>query len=143
MGTIVCGMSTNTPWPYASPRRSPRPESHRRPEQSDWAAYPKRMRRRDGTIVEVFGTGALARALGKSSHSIRRWERLGHLPPSPLEQRVAGGPPRRLFLREQIEGIVAIAEQERLAHRKPAALAATDFAARVEVLYARLFDEGA
>ena len=97
------------------------------------------MWRRDGAVVEVFGTGALACALGKSSYSIRRWERLGHLPPSPLVQRVAAGPPRRLFLREQVEGIVAIAEQERVAHRKPARIASTAFTVRVEEFYARLF----
>ena len=141
MGTIVCGMSTNTPWPYAAPRHSPSPLSHGRPEQPDWAAHPKRMRRRDGTVVEVFGTGALAHALGKSSFTIRRWERLGILPETPLEQRVADGPPRRLFLREQIQGIVAIAEQERLAHRNPARIADTAFTARVERLYERLFPD--
>jgi len=77
----------------------------------------------------------------KSSFTIRRWERLGILPETPLVQRVAGGAPRRLFLREQVEGIVAIAEQERVAHRKPARIADTAFTARVEALYARLFDE--
>lgn len=89
----------------------------------------------------MFGIGALACALGKSPFTIRRWERLGHLPPSPLVQAVAGGPPRRLFLTKQIHGIVDIAEQERVAHRKPAKLADTAFTARVEALYARLFDE--
>lgn len=134
-------MSTSTPWPYDSPRRGPSPVSQQRAEQPNWAAHPKRMRRRDGTVVEVFGIGALACALGKSSFTIRRWERLGHLPPSPLVQAVAGGPPRRLFLTKQIQGIVDIAEQERVAHRKPARIANTAFSTRVERLYELLFPD--
>ena len=113
-------MSTSTPWPFDSPRRGPSAVSQRHAEQPDWAANPKRMRRRDGTVIDVFGIGTLAAALGKSSFTIRRWERLGHLPPTPPIQNVSGGPPRWLFLTKQIQGIVAIAEQERVAHRKPA-----------------------
>lgn len=135
-------MSSTTPWPYSGARQSPRPVSRPQTELRDWAARPKRLRRRDGTVIEVYCIGALALALGKSSFTLRRWERLGHLPPTPLLQRVTGGPPRRLFTAAQIQGLVMIAEQEGLAGRKPACIAETHFTLRVTELYRNLFLEG-
>lgn len=110
-------------------------------DRPDWASNPKRMRRHDGTLVEVYAIGSLAAALGKSSYSIRRWERIGVLPETPLVQAVRGGPPRRLFLRDQIEALVVIAEQEGLAGRKPTQISKTEFTARAQALYQQLFPE--
>jgi len=99
------------------------------------------MRFRDarGRRFEVHYIGELAARLGKSSHTIRRWERQGILPPTPCEQPVRRGPARRLYPPAWIEGVVAIAEDEDLIGRKPACLERTCFTARAPELHRRLF----
>lgn len=83
--------------------------------------------------------GALAEALGKSTATLRRWERLGFLPQTPLVVRVRGGAPRRVYTTEMIEGLVAIATEERVLARKPATLDGTAFAEKAAALCAQLF----
>jgi hypothetical protein len=98
-----------------------------------------RMRRANGEVVEVFYVRALADALQRSAFTVRRWEKDGTLPPTPLVHRIRNGPARRLFLREQIEAIVRIAREEGVAPGKPADISATRFTARVEAYYNELF----
>jgi hypothetical protein len=90
-------------------------------------------------LVEVHYVGELAARLGRSSHTIRRWERLGALPSTPYVQGVRGGASRRLYPREWVEGVVAIASDEGLVGRKPACIERTAFTARTRELYHRLF----
>ncbi len=127
-----------TPWPYTGPRRPPRPLSV--------ATWPAAEGRRplpfwdaDGRFFEAFYVGALAARLGKSSHTIRRWERQGVLPPPPHEQPLRRGAARRLYPPHWIDGVVAIAEDEGLVGRKPACMKNTHFTARARELHRRLF----
>ena len=94
---------------------------------------------RAGLPVEAHYIGELAARLGKSSHTIRRWEREGVLPATPFEQRVRRRPARRLYPLHWIEGVVAIAEDEGLVGRKPACMKNTHFTARARELHRRLF----
>lgn len=131
-------MTSDFPWPYDSSRQAPRP---RRPEAAPfWAAHPKKLFRR-GQPVDGYYIGALAAALDKSTFTIRRWEREGIIPPTPLIFPVRGGAPRRIYLRDQIEGIVRIAEQEGILQRKPPDIDATNFTDRVHRLYSQVFPE--
>lgn len=134
-------MSRDTPWPFASPRTQPRPVTEAVNDRPAWARRGRWLRRPNGERVEVHPIGALAEALGKSSFTIRRWERDGVLPPTPLVLEVAGGPPRRLYSTQQIEGIAAVADEEGVAHRKPSDLAATNFTIHARSLYSKLFPE--
>jgi hypothetical protein len=92
-----------------------------------------------GVRHEVCYVGPFASRLGKSAATVRRWERLGILPESPFEQRIRRGPGRRLYTLPWVEGIVAIAESEGLAGRKPACIDATNFTARARELHRELF----
>jgi len=99
------------------------------------------MRFRDarGRRFEAHYIGELAARLGKSSHTIRRWERQGILPTAPFEQPLRRGPARGLYPPAWIEGVVAIAEDEDLIGRKPACLERTGLTARTQELHRRLF----
>jgi hypothetical protein len=76
----------------------------------------------EGEKREFFIIGHLAKALGYSVQSIRAWEDKGLLPRSPFRsprtrKPVAGGRSdkgKRLWTREQVEGIVRIAEQHKV-----------------------------
>ena len=98
-----------------------------------------RFRDPEGRVFQAHYIGELAARLGKSSHTIRRWEREGVLPPTPAEQRVRRGPARRLYPPHWIDGVVAIAEDEDLIGCKPACLERTGFTARAQELHRVLF----
>ncbi len=98
-----------------------------------------RFRDAQGRRFEVHYIGELAARLGKSSHTIRRWERQGILPPTRCEQPVRRRPARRLYPTAWIDGVVAIAEDEDLIGRKPACLENTGFTARAQELHRQLF----
>lgn len=134
-------MSISTPWPFEGPRPHPHPITEAVDPRPAWARYGRWLRRPNGERIEVHPIGAVAEALGKSSFTIRRWEREGTLPETPLVLPVSSGPPRRMFSTEQIQGIVLIAEEEGVAARKAAELALTRFTPRVLQLYAELFPE--
>jgi hypothetical protein len=76
----------------------------------------------NGEKQEFFIIGHLAKALGYSVQSIRAWEDKGLLPRSPFRsprtrKPVAGGRSdkgKRLWTREQVEGIVRIAQQHKV-----------------------------
>jgi len=68
-----------------------------------------------GRVFQAHSVGEFAAGLGRTSHTIRRWERQGVLPPTPSEQRLRRGPARHgtaALPAAWIEGVVAIAEDE-------------------------------
>jgi len=139
--TTVQSMSSTglpTPWPYTGPRRPPRPLSvATRPAAQ--GRRPIRFRNAQGDLFEAHYVGEFAAQLRKSAATIRRWERQGVLPPSPVKQRLRRGPARRLYPLPWIEGVVAIAEDEGLVGCKPACIKNTRFTARAQELHRRLF----
>lgn len=131
-------MSVPTPWPYQTPRTAPRPARHS-DDSRPAGLRPTRRRDRSGRLIEVCFIGDLARALGKSTATIRRWERVGWLPKSPYVQAVRGGPPRRLYPVRWVMGLTALAEEEGIAHRKPASINTTSFERRARELHEQIF----
>jgi hypothetical protein len=113
-------------------------------EAVDWAAKPLKYMV-GGEEREFFSIGHLAKALGYSVQSIRAWENTQLLPKSRYRspnQRRANQPEhltkgKRLWTREQIEGILRIASEEGvILNKKPPT---PRFAARVRVLFNELF----
>lgn len=97
-----------------------------------------------GEIQEFFTISHLGAALGYSKPSIRAWEDKGLLPRSPFRsprtrRPVAGGRStkgKRLWTREQIEGILRLARRHKvILNRKPPTAA---FARDVKVLFGQL-----
>lgn len=88
-------------------------------ESADWAEKPL-VYKVNGVDTEFFTIGHLAKALGYSVQSIRAWENGLLLPKSRYRTpnpRLANQPEvlqkgRRLWTREQIEGILRIASEE-------------------------------
>jgi hypothetical protein len=97
-----------------------------------------------GEVREFYTISHLAAALGYSVQSIRAWEDKGLLPRSPFRsprtrKPVAGGRSdkgKRLWTREQVEGIVRLARRHRvILNKKPPTPA---FARDVKVLFTQL-----
>jgi hypothetical protein len=97
-----------------------------------------------GQVEEFFTISSLAEALGYSVQSIRAWEDKGLLPRSPFrsprtKKPVAGGRSnkgKRLWTREQIEGILRLARRHKVILNKRPPTAA--FARDVKVLFEQL-----
>jgi hypothetical protein len=97
-----------------------------------------------GVETEFYTLGNLAQALGRQPVTIRKWEREGIIPKSTYQSPGRDDDPRgrrRLYTREQIEGIVRIAHEEGVlvSHQKP--LKATNFTVRVVDLFKRLAEQ--
>jgi hypothetical protein len=98
----------------------------------------------NGEVREFYTISHLAAALGYSVQSIRAWEDKGALPRSPFRsprtaKPVAGGRSdkgKRLWTREQIEGIVRLARRHNVILNKRPPTAA--FARDVKVLFDKL-----
>ena len=97
-----------------------------------------------GEVREFYTISHLAAALGYSVQSIRTWEDKGLLPRSPFRsprtrKPVAGGRSdkgKRLWTREQVEGIVRLARRHRvILNKRPPTPA---FARDVKVLFTQL-----
>jgi hypothetical protein len=102
-------------------------------ERPWWASHPKRYTIA-GAAGEFHYVSALARALGRSSATIRQWERQGVIPVAPYFKRTAAGtlrPLRRLYPRAYIEAAVRIAGDEGLVGHRPQAWAACAFSDRL------------
>lgn len=154
---------TDTDWPdfedVIDPEAVPVPGSRPRvkhvskevttpPPTDAWDAHPK-VYRVDGEDVELFGVHALATALGRTTSSIKHWEREGWLPRTnlrlPMNLRSGirskdwvrnmevGG--RRLYTRAFIEGIKALAEETGV-DRLGVYVGETEFPQRAFDLYA-------
>ncbi len=97
-----------------------------------------------GTETEFFTVGQLATALGRQPVTIRKWEREGVIPKSTFQSPGRDGDVRgrrRLYTREQVEGIVHIAHEEGVlvSHQKP--IKDTQFTLRVIDLFKRLAEQ--
>jgi hypothetical protein len=79
----------------------------------------------------------MAAALGRSSSTIRRLERVGVLPAAPfIERGVCLEGDRRRYGREHIEAAVRVADEEKVLTGKVASFAASEFSARIHREYA-------
>jgi hypothetical protein len=129
-----------TPWKELS-SGAPRLDMARRNtdlgKDPAWAANPQRRIIVDGLELELYPIGAVAKALGRSSRTIRRWETRGLIPP-PLYERRSRNPHgrRRLYTRQEIEGLIVIAEWHGVLAGKVHNFASNDFARDAHALYA-------
>lgn len=106
-------------------------------EDEDWDAHPIKGKIHPVTKqpLELFTVGALAKALQRDAVTIRAWIRKGWMPRAVYQTKPVygsrGNAGRRLWTRTQIEGIVAIARDERLLEEHPPRIQQTNFTARV------------
>ncbi|MER5754315.1 MerR family transcriptional regulator [Streptomyces sp. NPDC002088] len=110
---------------------------------ADWDAKPRK-----GVVAgvetEFFTVGDLAKALGRQPVTIRKWEREGVIPKSTYQSPGKDGDPRgrrRLYTREQVEGIVRIAHEEGVLVSHQKHIKDTQFSARVIDLFKRLAEQ--
>lgn len=113
------------------------------PSAADWDHKPRKYVVA-GVETEFFTVGQLAKALGRQPVTIRKWEREGVIPKSTFQSPGRDDDPRgrrRLYTREQIEGMVRIAHEEGVlvSHQKP--IKGTEFTARVIDLFKRLAEQ--
>lgn len=99
---------------YPGSKKQRRPEPERRPEKDiSWDASPI-LKLHNGEMTEFFLPGALAKALGKATVTIRLWERRGHIPRAPYrlpgytDAKGAKHPGKRVYTRRLVE--IAIEE---------------------------------
>lgn len=92
-----------------------------------------------GSEMPMYSIGELARALGRKSGTIRKWEDLGILPKSTyvLNPGTQQGR-RRMYSSEQVIGIVTIASEEGILYFPRKAIRETAFVDRVRQLFNRL-----
>lgn len=103
----------------------------------EWDSKPRIYETEDGA-TEFFTLGQLARALGRQSVTIRKWERDGVIPKAQYQVPGRDGSVhgrRRLYTRKQVEGIVRIAEEEGLFVDSRKSFAETRFTERVLRLF--------
>jgi hypothetical protein len=94
-----------------------------------------------GVETDFYTVGDLAKALGRQPVTIRKWEREGIIPKSVYQSPGRDGDVRgrrRLYTREQVEGMARIAAEEGVlvSHQKP--IKDTQFTPRVIALFERL-----
>lgn len=107
-----------------------------------WAALPGKEFTLRGKQVKFYGISVLAGKLERGSAAMRKWERLGYLPPTPYRSPgVAPNGQRRMYTRAQIEGLVTIAKQEGLLGDYIRNVSATDFPTKAARLFKRLSEE--
>lgn len=110
------------------------------PQEDRWDATPY-IKTVDGEQVEFFFVGALGKALTRSSNTIRRWIEDGTIPQARYRinsDSIRGQ--RRLWTREQVEGMRRIAREEGLFDGKN--VGGTSFTSRVKELFRTLKAEG-
>lgn len=123
-------------------------ESPAQPEEEErWDAHPVRYRT-GGVEREFFPISALATALRRKPGTLRKWEDRGYLPQARYRKSVAKGTDARyqvrLYTRSQIEGLVAIAEEEGvLTPSRGIRVTQTRFPERAHRLFAALEKRGA
>jgi len=106
-------------------------------QESTWDAKPLRYKV-GGVEKEFFTIGQLAEALNRKAVSIRRWEKEGIIP-KPSFNKPSNDPRgrRRLYTREQVEGVVQIAKDEGIWDNTYAAIPKR-FTERVVLLFKEL-----
>lgn len=110
-------------------------------EEVEWDAKPL-VYVINGIETEFFTIGAVAKALGKSSNTVREWERTGIIPKARFRTpSVDPKKTKRLYTRAQVEGIVVIAKEEGVTARKPVRILPS-FTAKIVALFVRLESPG-
>lgn len=126
-------------YPGSSRPLSRRPQpSEPAPELDGWDCKPRRFTVA-GVEKELFTIGDLAAALGRRPNTIRKWERDGTLPRATFRapsNDVRGV--RRLYSREQVEGMVRIAREEGVLGLPSPPISHTTFTHRVFELFKHL-----
>lgn len=115
------------------------------PEEPTWQTDPRLYREFNygGTPTRLYTIGALAKALGKKTDTIRKWIRKGVIPEAGLKTAGIEGTLNdagiRLFTEEQITALVRIGTECGVAGegRRPASLAETGFPSRVWTLWSQ------
>jgi hypothetical protein len=112
------------------------------PNGSEWDSAP-RIYTVNGTKEEFFTVGQLAQALNRQAVTVRKWERDGVIPKAVFI--APSDDPRgkrRLYTRQQVEGMARIAAEEGvlLVHQKP--IGQTKFTERVLDLFRTLKGPG-
>ena len=104
-----------------------------------WDANPRKYMYR-GELTEFFTLGMLAKALNRKPGTIRKWEREGIIPRATLIKKSADPRgTRRLYTREHIEGLVAIAKEVGIFDpRTRRSVMDTEFTAKAVELFQRL-----
>ena len=95
----------------------------------------------NGTSLDLYAIGDLARMLGREPVTIRKWERLGILPKTPYTiayPNLLGA--RRLYTADMILGIVRIAREERVLVMYSGDFRRTAFTARCKALFTELLE---
>lgn len=115
--------------------------NRRQPEAPDpdrWDAKP-RILKMGGVDREFFTIGHLAQALNRRPVTIRAWEREGVIPKATIRKPSddARGV-RRLYTREQVEGLVQIAGEEGLLKGDYRSIQNTEFTQRAFELFREL-----
>ena len=104
----------------------------------EWDTHPRIYSIR-GVDTEFFTISALATALRRKTVTIRKWEQKGYLPKAQFRSPGEGAKQDRLYTREQIEGLLRIAREEKLLEpRKKMRIDQTDFPDRAHRLFAKL-----
>ena len=119
------------------PNRAEEPRRHAVGDDPEWDAKPRVSDTADGP-TEFFTLGQLAKALGRESVTIRKWEREGVIPKAQFQVPGRNDDPRgrrRLYTRAQVEGIVRIAAEEGLHANTRKPFAETQFVERVRNLF--------
>lgn len=113
-------------------------EAERVNDPNRWDAKP-RILKVGGVDREFFTIGHLAKALNRKPVTIRTWERAGVIP-KPTFRKPSEDPrgARRLYTREQVEGMVRIADEEGLMKGDYRSIGDTDFTRRVILLFREL-----
>jgi hypothetical protein len=125
-------------YPGSKQRRGPgrAPE----PEASPFAGVTPKVYTVSGQKIDFFNIGQLAAALERKPVTLRKWEQTGVIPRATFQAPNPKGDPRarrRLYTRDQAEGIVRIAREEHLigAVVPPRQVGSTQFTKRVFTLF--------
>jgi hypothetical protein len=93
----------------------------------------------NGVEREFFTIGHLAAALGRRPVTIRLWEREGIIPKATYQiNSESKNGRRRLYTREQVEGLVKLAVEEGILITHQRAISETQFTARAIALFQQL-----
>jgi len=105
---------------------------------SEWDRHPRKYQV-NGVEIEFFTIGHLALALGRRPVTLRLWEREGIIPKATYQiNSESKNGRRRLYTREQVEGLVKLAVEEGILISHQRAIGGTQFTARSIELFKQL-----
>jgi hypothetical protein len=105
---------------------------------SEWDKKPRKYMT-NGVEREFFTIGHLAAALGRRPVTLRLWEREGIIPKATYQiNSESKNGRRRLYTREQVEGLVKLAVEEGILIAHQRAISETRFTARSIALFEQL-----